>query len=217
MKTEPKTVTSTKDFDVARKASGVIVGLPAAMIAAVKAQRTTDKLTVGTSKAMLEVAKGLQSRGSIGKVSEKGTASDKFDTACKEQETYIRSKEAKAYRVDNLPRYWSNPKSQIKAALNLGIDLSMYQTESKLRKAVATKRAELKGGDLLGDMIKHLKKDCENVSEDIFSEAIKQARAYITAAMLTQGIKLEAKASNKDTIVEGVPASTESNPKLVSA
>lgn len=198
MTTSTKTITSTKEFDVARttKASGVIVGLPAAMIAAVKAQRTTDKLTVGTSKAMLEVAKGLQSRGSIGKVSEKGTASAKFDLACKEQETFIRSREAKSMRVDNLPKYWSNPKSQIKSALNLGIDLALYQTESKLRKAVAAERAKLKGGDALGDMIKALKKECENVSEEIFSEAIKTARAYITAQVLLKGVKVDVKAAN---------------------
>ena len=194
--TTPKTITSTAAYDCAQSKKGVIVGLPAAMIAAVKAQRTTDKLTVGTSKAMLEVAKGLQSKGSIGKVSEKGTASAKFDLACAEQEKFIRSREAKSYRVDKLPRYWTNPKSQIKSALNLGIDLTKYQTESKLRKAVAEARAALKGGDVLGDMIKHLKKECENVSEEIFSEAIKQARAYITAQALLKGVKLDKKAAN---------------------
>ena len=208
-----KTVTSTEAFDVARAKSGVIVGLPAAMIAAVKAQRTTDKLSVGTSKAMLEVAKTLQSRGSIGKHSEKDTASGKFDAACKEQETFIRSREAKSYRVDNLPRYWSNPKSQIRAALNFGIDLALYQTESKLRKAVALERAKLKGGDVLGDMLKALKKECENVSEDIFSEAIKQARGYITAQVLLKGVVLDKKAAN--TTKEGAPASADSIAKLV--
>ena len=202
----PKTVTSTKKFDVARTKSGVVVGLPAAMIAAVKAQRSTDKLSAGTSKAMLEVAKGLQSRGSIGKVSEKGTASGKFDEACKQQETFIRSREAKSYRVDTLPRYWTNPKSQIKSALNLGIDLSLYETESKLRKAVAVARAALKGGDLLGDMIKALKKECENVSEDIFSEAIKQARGYITAQMLLKGVVVDVTAANTDTPIDSVTA-----------
>ena len=182
-----KTVTSTKAFDVARaKKSGVIVGLPDAMIAAVKAQRSTDKISAGTSKAMLEVAKTLQTRTTIGKVSEKGTASGKFDAACKEQETFIRSKEAKGMRVDKLPRYWTNPKSQIKAALNLGIDLAKFETESKLRKQVALERAKLKGGDALGEAIKTLKSNCENTSEAVWLEAIKAGEAEADEPLLVE-------------------------------
>lgn len=200
--TTSKTVTSTTGYDCARaKKQGVIVGLPAAMVAAVKAQRSVDKLTGGTSKAMLEVAKTLQTRNTIGKNNDKN--SGKFDMACKEQETFIRSKDAKSLRVDKLPRFWTNPKSQIKAALNLGIDLALYETESKLRKAVAAERAKLKGGDLLGDLIKQLHKECENVSEEIFTEALKQATAYITAQVLLKGVKVDIKPA----VETGIPAS----------
>jgi hypothetical protein len=51
---------------------------------------------------------------------------------------------------------------------------------------------------LLGDLIKDLKKDCENVSEDIFSEAIKQARAYITAQQLLKGVKVDIQPATAD-------------------
>ena len=162
-------------------AQGVIVGLPAAMIQAVKAQRATDKLSSGTSKAMLEAAKALQSCDTLGTVCD--TNSDLFDSACTVQETFIRSTEARGYRVDKLPRYWTNPKSQIRSAINFGIDLAKYDTESKLRKAVAAKRAELKGSDALGNAIKQFAKQCESVDETVYLEAIKQASAYIAACV----------------------------------
>lgn len=186
--TTPKAnnLTQPTSTDTKPKSKGIVSGLPQAMIAAVKAQRLTDKQSAGTSKAMLEAAKTFMKQSMINKVSE--TNSSTFDVACKEQENFIRSKEARGYQVEALPRYWTNPKSQIRSAMNLGINIKLYETESKLRKAVAAKRSELKGSDELGEAIKDFKKQCENVDANIYLEAIKQASAYITAATLANGL-----------------------------
>lgn len=63
-----------------------------------------------------------------------------FIAACEIEEAYIKSDDAGIHKVDKLPRCYINPKSVIKSAYDLGINLKDYQTESELRKKVAELR-----------------------------------------------------------------------------
>ena len=187
------TNTRTEQQSVEPQTTAKATGLQAAIIEAVKAQRTSDKSSSSVSKTMLDIATVLQDKQTIGRVHVSGPEfSESFDTACKAQEDYIKSKDARGYRVDKLPRYWVNPKSTIKAALNFGLDLKAYRTESALRKAVAAKRRELKNTDTFAQAFADFKKECEAMPEDAVMDALKQAKAYLATLLPQQPVKKEA-------------------------
>jgi len=98
------------------------------------ANELVQESTSSVSNHLLVVAKNFHDAG-------------KFIEACKVQEDFIKSKEAGKNQADKLPRCWTNAKSNIKRALELGFDLSEYKTESELRKAVTEKRQKESEGD----------------------------------------------------------------------
>ena len=88
-----------------------------------------QNLTSSVSNHLLTCAKGIGSSDVEGE-----DKSSLFMAACTVQESFIKSDEAGKDKLDKLPRCWINPKSNIKAAIDLGVDLDKYLTESDLRK-----------------------------------------------------------------------------------
>lgn len=68
-----------------------------------------------------------------------------FLLACKSQEEFSKSGEAKANQWDKIPANWSQMKSNIKAAYNKGIDVNDYKTEASLREDLNKIRKAEKG------------------------------------------------------------------------
>lgn len=169
------------------------------IIEAVKVQRGVDKKVSTVSNSLLDVAKAYQERKTIGNVNESN--SDKFLAGCDTEETFIKSKEAGHQQVDKLPRCWTQAKSNIKAAINYGIDLKDYTSESALRKAVAKVRAGLAGKDPFNETMKALKKDLE---------ALPPAKALI----ILQDVVLEVHEAIKEALAEVLPVEP-AKPKLI--
>lgn len=57
-----------------------------------------------------------------------------FLVACNAQETASKSESAGMYQWDKVPPAWSQMKSNIKAAFNMGLDINSYTSESAMRK-----------------------------------------------------------------------------------
>lgn len=57
-----------------------------------------------------------------------------FLVACAAQEKASKSESAGRFQWDKVPPSWSQMKSNLKAAFNMGIDINKYETESSLRK-----------------------------------------------------------------------------------
>ena len=68
---------------------------------------------------------------------------------CFVEETWAKSTEAGVHMTDTIPRCWTQAKTNIKAAMLLGLDLNDFETESSLRKAVQEARELMKaaGGE----------------------------------------------------------------------
>jgi len=57
-----------------------------------------------------------------------------FLVACDAQEKISKSEQAGINQWDKIPRSWSQLKSNVKAAYNMGLDINSYTTESSMRK-----------------------------------------------------------------------------------
>jgi hypothetical protein len=172
--------TMTKKFDVADNATKTDT-LRSLILDSVTAQKAIDKKEGTVSDKLLKLAKPYQDSTTIGNYSEE--SADKFISDCKDQESFIRSKEARGKQVDKLPRCWTQAKSNIKAALIHGIDLSKYESESALRKAVTKARSARKGTNPVGEAMATFKKDLESMPEAQALEILKQAQAAVAAAL----------------------------------
>ena len=69
---------------------------------------------------------------------------DVFLDLCADAEEAYKASKGKRAKV-TIPKQWTQAKSNLKGALNEGFNLSEYDTESALRKAVIDKRKEDKG------------------------------------------------------------------------
>lgn len=57
-----------------------------------------------------------------------------FMVACESQEKISKSEAAGIHQWDKIPSQWSQMKSNIKAAYNMGLDITEFSTESSMRK-----------------------------------------------------------------------------------
>ena len=104
------------------------------ILEAVGAQAEMDSIRGSVSDHLLTVAKTI-----------KGI--EPFLEKCKLAEEFIRSGKAKANQLgekDSLPRCWTQAKSNIKKALEAGINIKQYDTESALRKKLNDVRKGVK-------------------------------------------------------------------------
>lgn len=175
---QSQTTTSTTSQGVIGQAS---MNLRALMIEAVSVQRGIDAKTGSVSDKLLTIAKAYQDKETIGKEDE--TNSDKFLNACATDEAFIKSSDAGDSQVDKLPRCYTQAKSNIKAALNYGINLDDYSSESALRKDVQKVR-QGKGQSPLNAAMSTFKKEIESLPEAKAIELMKQFNALAKQALL---------------------------------
>jgi hypothetical protein len=148
---------------------------------AVKAQNKVDKAVTPVSDKMLSLAKGYQDSKTVGKYND--AAADSFISACSEQESFIRSKEAKSSQVDKLPRCWTQAKSNIKAALIHGLNLKDYTSESALRKDVIKARAAMRKPDAVKSACKALTDALTEMPEEKALEILAKFDADVQAVL----------------------------------
>ena len=178
MTTNTKPVTTkTKAFDVQMAADN----MQDLMIIAVKTERQTDGKLGKVSNTLLELAKKHQKAATVGKASDNN--SEQFITVCKEVETYIKSMSAGRNQVDKLPRCWTQAKSNIKAALEFGIKLSDYHSESALRKDVGKARKAAQGIDPVAASLAAFKKEIEALEPAIALDLMTQLTALAAQAI----------------------------------
>ena len=158
-------------------------GMRDLIIDSVKAQRSADKAAGSISNKLLVLAVAFQEAKTIGKVSKDDSAGEGFVLACKGHEDFIRSSDAKRSQVDKLPRCWTQAKSNIKAAINLGLDLTKYSSESALRKDVAKARAAAKGTNAVDASFKALRKELDSLPEATAIDLMKQITALALQAI----------------------------------
>ena len=164
------------------------VNLRALMIEAVLAQRSIDSKGATVSNKLLSIATVYQVKDTIDTESEENAS--KFLNACATDESFIKSSDAGDNQCDKLPRCYTQAKSNIKAALNFGIDLSQFNSESALRKAVSELRAtKNKKGTLAGELIS-FKKEIEALPEAQALALLKQFSA-LTKVALTKLVPVE--------------------------
>lgn len=176
---------STSNNIVNRQEHGSIIGqsatnMQALIIESVISQRGIDKQTGDVSNKLLVCARVYQKHDTIGVTSEGN--SDSFIDACKLHEDYIKSNEARDNKVDKLPRCWTQAKSNIKAALNYGIDLSKYESESALRKDVIKARGK-KDKNPVTAQLGEFKKSMESMPEEQALAILKQVDSLVKEAL----------------------------------
>lgn len=168
----------------------------ALIIEAVKCQRVVDKKSGGVSNKLLELAKVYQPKTSIGHISLDERSAEGFVDACKMHEDFIKSKDAMSNQCDKLPRCWTQAKSNIKAAINFGIDLASYASESALRKAVAKMRKAQAGTDPVKEALSAFKKEIEalpaDTAVDLMAQITELAKQAIAALVPNEPINLDA-------------------------
>ena len=181
---EDGTKTITKPFDVGRTKVNKVNTLQGLIILAVTAQSAADRQTGAVSDKLLTLARPMQDSKNIGVEYVEGVEfADKFISACTDAETYIKSKEAGKKQVEKLPRCWTQAKSNIKASINLGIDLTKYDTESALRSALNDQR---KGNQTPVDSaLKALKKELYAMPEDKALKVLANAMVDAKQALAT--------------------------------
>lgn len=150
------------------------------LIDAVKVDKVVTTKTGSISNALLVVARQFQSQSTIGTVS--SVNADRFLDACKLEESFIRSTEARRNKVDKLPRSFTQPKSNIKAALNLGLSLANFNTESSLRKEVQALR-KAAATNPVDTAIAGLKKSLATVPSKQALDIISRANAELAAIL----------------------------------
>lgn len=153
------------------------------MLLAAESQNGLDKAINTVSNKLLVVAKSFQEKENI-KAKPDGERVEanslKFVTATKGEEAFIKSKEAGDLQRASLPRCWTQAKSNIKAAIELGIDLAKYTSEAALRKEVIRVRG-LKSANPIDQAVSEFKKMLKAVTEDEALAVLKQATAAIAA------------------------------------
>lgn len=173
------------------------------IIEAAKGQAVLDKTVGSISNRLLVVAKTYQEKDMImsdpnGERVEK--RADKFKAATTLEEKWIRSKEAGELQRDTLPKCWTQSKSNIKAAIELGIDLRPFNSESALRKEVVRVRG-LKSASPLDAELSEFKKAIQGLHSAKALEIVKQANAAIFLALeairASEKKALQAKAENE--------------------
>lgn len=89
---------------------------------AVTAERTIALMRGGIADQLLRFAKEADNK-------------DKFLDACKREEVWVKSSDAGDLQVQNLPKCWSQAKSDIKGAWDRGLNPKDFPTYSKLKGA----------------------------------------------------------------------------------
>lgn len=172
----------------------------ALLVGACKAQRASDKGLTGVSDQLLQLARPLQPAASKGIVFNAATAkedekepSTAFEAACKLAENYIKSDSAGRQKTSTLPRCWTQAKSNIKAALNFGIDLSAYNTESSLRKEVNKARKAAKSVDNVEEAVKTVTKELNKLPEaqalDLLANMMVEAKRVLGELVPNEPVK----------------------------
>ena len=119
--------------------------LRAIMLDAAKIGNTQEAQNGQISQRLLAIAATVQESANTKDVitaAREPEFSAKFIDMCKMEEKFIKSKEAGDAKRDTLPRCWTQAKSNIKAALEFGIDLNHqdFRSEHAVRKAVVKAR-----------------------------------------------------------------------------
>lgn len=167
---------------------------------AVKLERHIEKKGGSISNTLLQLARPWQAKDTIGKPSVEN--SGKFLTACKVAEDYIKSDSARSLKVEKLPRCWTQAKSNIKAAIEFGIDLGQYNTESALRKAVNEARKAAKGIDKVALELKAFDKTIKALPEDVALDLLAQLKELAEEA-ISELVPVEPVLEDKD-VTEGI-------------
>lgn len=162
---------------------------------------TQAKQDGSISQRMMELARPHQSKEFIRDTD--GTRDDrasvKFLSLLKDEESFIKSAEAGNNRVETLPRCWTQAKSNIKAALEYGINLADYASESALRKAVIKARGQRKQNPIKESMDSVTKRMIEELPQDRALDLIHQLEAALEAALQelvpNEPVKKDAKAA----------------------
>lgn len=113
---------------------------------AVKAQGTIDR----AQKRLNEAKSGVSHELFMAAQDTAAHDVDLFLSFCTEAEAQYKASKKRAKVV--IPKQWSQAKSNIKAALNFGLNLKDYPTESAMRKALLDARKEQAGGDLFATL-----------------------------------------------------------------
>lgn len=119
--------------------------LRAIMLDAAKIGNTQEAQNGQISQRLLAIAATVQESANTKDVitgQRNPEFSAKFIEMCKFEEKFIKSNEAGAAKRDTLPRCWTQAKSNIKAAMEFGIDLNRadFRSEHAVRKAVVKAR-----------------------------------------------------------------------------
>lgn len=108
-------------------------------------------------------------------------ASAEFENACAVEEKWVRSPEAGKLEQSTLPRCWTQAKSNIKAALQFGIDLSKFKSEAAMRAEKVRVNGLIKKDDFSKAM-ESLVKDLKALPTAEAMGIIQEAHAAIAAA-----------------------------------
>jgi len=87
-----------------------------------------------------------------------------FLVACEKVESFMKSEAAGINQWDKIPAVWSQLKSNMKAAFNLGMDINAFDTESSMRKEL-NERRKAKKAETVSPEQKALEQAQEAVSE----------------------------------------------------
>lgn len=180
---ELPTLQSDGTFQVGKRAAT----LRGIMILAAQVQQSVDNNLSTISNALLKIAGKYQDAKDIVapenyRNERNRAASEAFMDACKLEEAYIRSAEAGQWQRDTLPRCWTQAKSNIKAALEFGINLDLYKSESALRKQVIKIRG-LTSKNPVDDEMKEFKKLLGNLPQEQALSILEQAQAVCKAVI----------------------------------
>lgn len=212
-----KTVTAT-DPSKKGQANGSFqrtdIALRHLLIEANKFEKEIEPTVAGISDRLLAIAKRFQTRAGVEEKPD-GTKvesrAESFITACKMEEDWLRSKEAgDDQRTEGLPRCWTQAKSNIKAAMCFGIDLSKFETESALRKE-KVHVAGLRGKNALPRPVKSA---VDSAVESL--NGLGEAEALRLVAQFQCAINAALKALNEVMPEDGEPVKAQSSKAVAS-
>lgn len=125
----------------------------AVLTEAVKAQGTIDR----ANKRMNEAKSGVSHELFMAAQDTAAQDVDKFIAFCTEAEAQYKASKRKGSKVV-IPKHWTQAKSNIKGALNAGLNLKDFETESAMRKKLNELRKGVDVFAAIKDAFKSLKK-----------------------------------------------------------
>lgn len=143
---------------------------------AVKAQGTIDR----ANKRLNEAKSGVSHELFMAAQDTAAQDVDKFIALCTEAEAQYKASKRKGSKVI-IPKQWTQAKSNIKGALNAGLDLKEFDTESAMRKALNELRKGVDVFAAIKDAFKGLKKLGR---EDEAKQAINDATSVLEVMLV---------------------------------